>query len=201
MKWLDKILGGKGVLEKVDISGLRTEEIQMKNRGERLRNELLGMETKKAKMFKEGVGADFMKKKMLAQEMQTIDKRGKQIYGEFEMLQKRLRVLTNIRMIKNRENELRRDGIWDKLLGMDYSELEMWIAKNETILIEEREKLGEMEERLGVTTEQAAEEMDKDTKELFDLWADAETGKIPMEDAEKEIELEKKLKKKETETE
>lgn len=195
MGLMDKIFGKKGnVLDTLEETELKREQITLKNRSERLRQEIHKLEAQKSKIFNQGVGADNMKKNMLAQEMQTLEMEIKTKYKIFRREQKQHRIISNLVVIKKNQAELQRQGVWNQLLGMDQEKLE--IALSEIALNEETftTQLDTIMSHLDSLDDVMTYEEDEDTKKLMEAWAVAETEGI--ETAEEMIGLETSVREK-----
>ena len=193
---IKKFFGKKKVLDTIDMSEIQMEYIQLDNRAKRIMKEIDSLEEKKKKLFKEGVGANLIQKKMLAQKIKTVEMEITQKYNEFNRIQKQQQVVSNLRMIKSREKELKKQGIWSKLQNLNGEELEEFLA---SVQLQEAKGEDVVEKVNMILSDTLAPEelsMDEDTKGLMDMWSEVEQGNIEMNDAEEELSFEAELKKK-----
>lgn len=188
----ERILGKKKFdLSKIGESELRQEKIMLENSVRRLSNEIKQLEARKKKLFQDGVGKDVLEKKMLAEEIKVVERGIRQKYRIYQRKQQQLKIVNNMILIKKNEEDLKREGLWNKITEMDPVELEKWLS---WVQLEDQmltEQLGELDRRLMETAE-LEEEMDEETMKIMDLWAKAETSGI--EEVEAELALEKTLK-------
>jgi len=195
MRILDKLKGN--TIEKMKTSDLREEEIRLKNQIERIRKDINRIEKDKKKKFQEGIGSDLIKKKMLTQEIKQLDMEGKLKMRNFTSLHKQFTFITNLVTIKKYEKQLKNTPVWEKLSKVEPEQLESVLikmnleGKTTEEMVDGLNRVFEMEVAEFEETEDDAE------KKMMDMWNMVESGKMDVDDVEKELSVEKGKKEKE----
>ena len=195
MRILDKLRGN--TIEKMKTSDLREEEIRLKNQIERIRKDINRIEKDKKKKFQEGIGSDLIKKKMLTQEIKQLDMEGKLKMRNFTSLHKQFTFITNLVTIKKYEKQLKNTPVWEKLSKVEPEQLESVLikmnleGKTTEEMVDGLNRVFEMEVAEFEETEDDAE------KKMMDMWNMVESGKMDVDDVEKELSVEKGKKEKE----
>ena len=195
MRLIDKIKGN--TIEKMKISDLREEEIRLKNQIERIRKDINRVEKGKKKKFQEGIGSDLIKKKMITQEIKQLDMEGKLKMKNFTSLHKQYTFITNLVTIKKYEKQLKNTPVWEKLSKVEPEQLESVLikmnleGKTSEEMVDGLNRVFEMEIAEFEDTE------DETEKKMMDMWNMVESGKMDVDEVEKELSVEKKGKDKE----
>jgi hypothetical protein len=192
MRLLDKIKGNP--IEKMKTKDIMEEEIRLKNQIERIRKDINRIENEKKKKFQEGIGSDLIKKKMLTQEIKQLDMEGKLKMKNFTGLHKQYTFITNLITIKKSEKQLRNTPIWEKLSKVQPEQLEAVLIKMNL----EGKTYDEMVDGLNRVFEMEIAEFeqleDDSEKKMMDMWNMVESGKMDVEEVERELSVEKKKK-------
>ncbi|ALM75532.1 hypothetical protein [Thermococcus barophilus] len=185
MRILDRFR--KNPIEKLSLRELQEEEIRLRNRLERTKKEINNIERKKKQLFQEGVGADVLKKKMLAQEIKSLDMEQKLKLRDFMTAQRQYTLVKNLIIVKRYEKELRRVGIWDKLVKVEPELLERFLIK---VNLDGKE-FNEMVSNLNRVFEMEIAEFeateDQTERELMEAWAKVEAGEADTEEVLEKI--------------
>ncbi|NJE08490.1 chromosome assembly protein [Thermococcus sp. M39] len=185
MKILDRFR--KNPIEKLSLRELQEEEIRLRNRLERTKKEINNIERKKKQLFQEGVGADVLKKKMLAQEIKSLDMEQKLKLRDFMTAQRQYTLVKNLIIVKRYEKELRKVGIWDKLIKVEPELLERFLIK---VNLDGKE-FDEMVSSLNRVFEMEIAEFeateDQTERELMEAWAKVEAGEADTEEVLEKI--------------
>ena len=192
MGLLDKFKGNP--IERMDTKDIMEEEIRLKNQIERIRKDINRLEKDKKKKFQEGIGSDLIKKKMLTQEIKQLDMEGKLKMKNFTALHKQYTFITNLVTIKKSEKQLKNTPVWEKLSKVQPEQLESVLIKMNL----EGKTFEEMVDGLNRVFETEIAEFedseDESEKKMMDMWNMVESGKMEVEDVEKELSVEKKKK-------
>ena len=192
MGLLDKFKGNP--IESMDTKDIMEEEIRLKNQIERIRKDINRLEKDKKKKFQEGIGSDLIKKKMLTQEIKQLDMEGKLKMKNFTALHKQYTFITNLVTIKKSEKQLKNTPVWEKLSKVQPEQLESVLIKMNL----EGKTFEEMVDGLNRVFETEIAEFedseDESEKKMMDMWNMVESGKMEVEDVEKELSVEKKKK-------
>ena len=192
MRLLDKIKGNP--IDRMKTSEIMEEEIRLKNQIERIRKDINRVEKDKKKKFQEGIGWDLIKKKMLTQEIKQLDMEGKLKMKNFTGLHKQYTFITNLITIKKAEKQLKNTPVWEKLSKVEPEQLESVLIKMNL----EGKTYDEMVDGLNRVFEMEIadfEDSDDETeKKMMDMWNMVESGKMDVDEVEKELSVEKKKK-------
>jgi len=179
-------------IDKMKVSELREEEIRLKNQIERIRKDINRIEKEKKKKFQEGIGSDLIKKKMIHQEIKQLDMEGKLKMKNFTSVHKQFTFITNLVTIKKYEKQLKNTPVWEKLRKVEPEQLESILIKMNL----EGKTTEEMVDGLNRVFEMEIAELDESEdeseKKMMEMWSMVESGKIDIDDAEKELSSEKK---------
>ena len=192
MRLLDKFKGNP--IERMNTKDIMEEEIRLKNQIERIRKDINRLEKDKKKKFQEGIGSDLIKKKMLTQEIKQLDMEGKLKMKNFTALHKQYTFITNLVTIKKSEKQLKNTPVWEKLSKVQPEQLESVLIKMNL----EGKTFEEMVDGLNRVFETEIAEFedteDESEKKMMDMWNMVESGKMEVDDVEKELSVEKKKK-------
>ena len=195
MRILDKLRGN--TIEKMKTSDLREEEIRLKNQIERIRKDINRIERDKKKRFQEGIGSDLIKKKMLTQEIKQLDMEGKLKMRNFTSLHKQFTFITNLVTIKKYEKQLKNTPVWEKLSKVEPEQLESLLIKMNLEGKTTEEMVDGLNRVFEMEVAEFEETEDESEKKMMDMWNMVESGKMDVDDVEKELSVEKGKKEKE----
>ena len=195
MRILDKLRGN--TIEKMKTSDLREEEIRLKNQIERIRKDINRIERDKKKRFQEGIGSDLIKKKMLTQEIKQLDMEGKLKMRNFASLHKQFTFITNLVTIKKYEKQLKNTPVWEKLSSVEPEQLESLLIKMNLEGKTTEEMVDGLNRVFEMEVAEFEETEDESEKKMMDMWNMVESGKMDVDDVEKELSVEKGKKEKE----
>jgi len=195
MRILDKLRGN--TIEKMKTSDLREEEIRLKNQIERIRKDINRIEKDKKKRFQEGIGSDLIKKKMLTQEIKQLDMEGKLKMRNFTSLHKQFTFITNLVTIKKYEKQLKNTPVWEKLSKVEPEQLESVLIKMNLEGKTTEEMVDGLNRVFEMEVAEFEETEDESEKKMMDMWNMVESGKMDVDDVEKELSVEKGKKEKE----
>ena len=195
MRILDKLRGN--TIEKMKTSDLREEEIRLKNQIERIRKDINRIEKDKKKKFQEGIGSDLIKKKMLTQEIKQLDMEGKLKMRNFTSLHKQFTFITNLVTIKKYEKQLKNTPVWEKLSKVEPEQLESLLIKMNLEGKTTEEMVDGLNRVFEMEVAEFEETEDESEKKMMDMWNMVESGKMDVDDVEKELSVEKGKKEKE----
>lgn len=192
MRLLDKFKGNP--IERMNTKDIMEEEIRLKNQIERIRKDINRLEKDKKKKFQDGIGSDLIKKKMLTQEIKQLDMEGKLKMKNFTALHKQYTFITNLVTIKKSEKQLKNTPVWEKLSKVQPEQLESVLIKMNL----EGKTFEEMVDGLNRVFEMEVAEFedteDESEKKMMDMWNMVESGKMDVDEVEKELSVEKKKK-------
>jgi hypothetical protein len=178
-------------IDKMKIAELREEEIRLKNQIERIRKDINRIEKEKKKKFQEGVGSDLIKKKMLIQEIKQLDMEGKLTMKNFSYAHKQYMFITNLVTIKKFEKQLKNYPVWEKLSKVEPEQLEAILIKMNL----EGKTTEEMVDGLNRVFEMEVAELneteDESEKKMMEMWNMVESGKMDVDEVEKELSSDK----------
>ena len=188
----DKFKGNP--IEKMTVRDLRTEELRLRNRVDRIRREIEKNEKEKTKLFQKGVGANSIKKKMLSQDITALDMESKLKLKSFTTARRQMTFTTNLLTIKNYEKELKNTDTWKKIVSIPPDQLEGYLIKLRLEGKDFDDVLTQLNQPFEMeVAEMEGEEMADGEKKLWDTWNKVEAGSMDATDAESTFSIESQL--------
>jgi len=184
---LDKIKGNP--LQRLTMQELKTEERLLGNQVGRVRRDIDLQEAEKRKKLHQGVGRGTLQKQMIAQEIEALDMQANLKARVFQTLHNQLRFVTNLRIVKEHENQLNRAGIWKKLTTIPQEELERALLKLDLRLQEDKDVVTALNQVFESGIEDVSIPQSQTQEKIFQMWEQMEQGALDPEEAETQISM------------
>jgi hypothetical protein len=192
-KTMEKIFGN--TIDRISVRELRGEELRLKAAAQRTKEEIDKLEKEKAKLFKDGVGADRLTKKMLSEEIITRDMQAKLNLRSFITAANQLRLVKNLIVVKQYEEQLRQTKIWKQLSSIPVKNLEDKLVQVNLDGKMFDEVVSTLNDVFKMEVAEIESRATEDEVRIFDAWAQVESGKMDPEAGAKSISIEKTVEK------
>ena len=180
-----KLLKSKS-MDGIKIEELQTMEIKLNRKIEDLNEEIKEIERGMQNLFEK---AKLTKTKIeeisIANRIKTLGQKKEMKLSAIIQLEKELRAVDNLLILKENERDLKEAGVWDKLKKLKPEKVEEWLTSK---TLEKRNR----EELIGdiiTLTHEAMEsvEYDEDLEEILDIIREVKEGSLEVKDASKKI--------------
>lgn len=189
MGFFSKIFGSKNPIESMSIDELKIMEIKLTNKIEELQAEVRNIEKEIQILFEKAKNAKSKSEEVsLARRIKTLLQKKEMKLNAQAQLEKELRAVSNLLILKEYEEDLKSAGVWDKLRKLDPEELEKWlISKN--LEAKNRDEL--VSSVIEMTSMAMEVDYEEDLDEILDAIRAVKEGNMEPEDAEKMLRKEK----------
>jgi len=189
MGFFSKIFGSKNPIESMSIDELKIMEIKLTNKIEELQAEVRNIEKEIQILFEKAKNAKSKSEEVsLARRIKTLLQKKEMKLNAQAQLEKELRAVSNLLILKEYEEDLKSAGVWDKLRKLDPEELEKWlILKN--LEAKNRDEL--VSSVIEMTSMAMEVDYEEDLDEILDAIRAVKEGNMEPEDAEKMLRKEK----------
>lgn len=189
MGFFSKIFGSKNPIESMSIDELKIMEIKLTNKIEELQAEVRSIEKEIQILFEKAKNAKSKSEEVsLARRIKTLLQKKEMKLNAQAQLEKELRAVSNLLILKEYEEDLKSAGVWDKLRKLDPEELEKWlISKN--LEAKNRDEL--VSSVIEMTSMAMEVDYEEDLDEILDAIRAVKEGNMEPEDAEKMLRKEK----------
>ncbi len=180
-----KLLKSKS-MDGIKIEELQTMEIKLNRKIEDLNEEIKEIERVMQNLFEK---AKLTKTKIeeisIANRIKTLGQKKEMKLSAIIQLEKELRAVDNLLILKENERDLKEAGVWDKLKKLKPEKVEEWLTSK---TLEKRNR----EELIGdiiTLTHEAMEsvEYDEDLEEILDIIKEVKEGSLEVKDASKKV--------------
>ncbi|HID47634.1 MAG TPA: hypothetical protein EYH15_00040 [Methanothermococcus okinawensis] len=183
---------------------IRESKIKLDVKVRKLEEEILEIDRHIAKLFERAKETESRSEELtIATKIKTLSQRKKQLQNSHALLNKQMRFIDNLLIIKENEEILKSTPLWNTLKSMSPQELERHLIHmkidNENIVEKLNSALGITEDMLS----SASEEKDREIQEILSTIHAVKEGELEVEDAkmliaeeeEEREDFERKLKK------
>ena len=178
------------------IDKIRESKIKLDVKIRKLEEEMLEIDRHIAKLFERAKKAESKSEELtIATKIKTLGQRKKQLQNSHALLNKQMRFIDNLLIIKENEEILKSTPLWNTLRSMSPEELEGYLIEmkinNENIIETLNSALGITEDMLS----SASEEYDEDIADILSTIQAVKEGELDVEDAKGIISKEERVKK------
>lgn len=170
-------------LEKLSLNELEEAELRLKLELDRLGKEIAGIENEIQGLFAKAKGAKSRHEELLiASRIKTLSQKKEAKYSLFTKLEKELRVVNNLIIVKEYEDDLKRIGIWQHLEKLSPEELENFFIKLRLDAREREERLNAIVEAVGLVFAEG-EEAEEELDDILEVIRKVKEGELEPRDA------------------
>ena len=126
----------------------------------------------------------------IANRIKTLSQKKEMKQSAIMQLEKELRGVSNLLILKENERDLKESGAWNKLKKMKPEKMEKWLTSK---TLEQRNRQELMDTVVSMTSEaMESVDYDEDLDEILDTIREVKGGNIEVEDASKKVMKEKR---------
>ena len=187
MKILSKLFGSKNPIESMNIEELKVMEIKL--------NEKINSIQRDAKKIEDEIEALFEKAKetksrseelSIARRIKTLSQKKEAKLSTQAKLEKELRAVSNIIILKEAEDDLKSAGLWDRIRDLSPEELEKWLISKK-LEAEDRDSLINTVIEMTSSTITTGVEYEEDLGDILEAIKAVKEGELEPNEAEKII--------------
>jgi len=132
MGFISRIFGFKNPVESMEVDNLRVMEIKLNSKIEDLQAQTKSIENEIQVLFEKAREAKTKSEELsLARKIKTLSQKKEMKLAAQAQLEKELRAVSNVLILKEHEQDLKAAGVWENLSKLKPEELENWlISKN-----------------------------------------------------------------------
>ena len=182
-----KLFGTKNPVESMKIEDLRVMEIQLGRKIEAVQDDSRKIEAEVTLFFeKAGAAKSKSEELSLARRIKTLSQKKEMKLSAQAQLEKELRAISNILILKVHEADLKSAGVWENVRTLSPDDLETWLVKknldsqNRDVLITEITDMTSSAMTTGVEDEE-------DLEEILDAIRAVKEGDMEPEEAEVKV--------------
>jgi len=177
---------------------IRESKIKLDVKIKKLEEEILQIDNQITMLFERAKETKSKSEELtIATKIKTLNQRKKQLQNSHALLNKQMRFIDNLLIIKENEEILKSTPLWSMLRSMSPAELERHLIN---MRIDSENLIGTLNNALGITDnmlDSASEEHDEDIEDILSTIHAIKEGELDVEDAKGILSNEEKLKKEE----
>ena len=187
-----KLLKG-GDIASLKIKDLRLMEIKLNKKIDDLNNEIRFSEDSIQKLFEKARETKTRSEEItIANRIKTLNQKKDMKQSAVIQLEKELRGVSNLLILKENERDLKKSGAWNKLQKMKPEKMEKWLTSK---TFEQRDRQEVLDNIVSMTSEaMESVDYDGDLDDILDTIREVKGGNLESEEASKKILKEKKEK-------
>lgn len=192
VKILSKIFGSRNPIESMGIDELRIMEIKLNKKIEDLQNDVRQIESEIQMLFERARTAKTKSEEIsFARRIKTLSQKKEMKLAAQAQLEKELRAVSNVLILREHEQDLKSAGVWDKLKKLKSEQLESWLisknleAKDRDEIVTSVVEMTSMAMNIGISYEE-------DLDEILETIKAVKSGDMEPDEAEKVVSRNKK---------
>ncbi len=183
-----KLFGSKNPLESMKLDDLRVMEIKLTKKIEELNAEINQVDREINLLFEKAKEAKSKSEELsLARRIKTLSQKKEMKLAAQAQIEKELRAVTNVLILKEHEADLKSAGVWDAIKKLEPEKLESWlISKN----LEARNRSELVATVLDMTSKAmiTGAEYEEDLEDILDAIRAVKEGDLEPEEAREKVE-------------
>ncbi len=183
-----------GDLDSLKIKDLRLMEIKLNKKIDDLNDETRGTEETIRRLFGKARETTTKSEEItIANRIRTLNQKKDMKQSAVIQLEKELRGVSNLLILKENERDLKESGAWKKLEKMKPEKMEKWLT---TKTLEQRTRQDTISTIVSMTSEaMESVDYDEDLDDILDTIREVKRGDLEVEDASKKVMKEEEKKK------
>lgn len=180
-----------GDIESLKIKDLRLMEIKLNKKIDDLNEEIRSIASTIQSLFQKARETTTQSEEIsIANRIKTLSQKKEMKQSAIMQLEKELRGVSNLLILKENERDLKESGAWKKLKNMKPEKMEKWLTSK---TLEQRDRQELMDTVVSMTSEaMESVDYDEDLDEILDTIREVKGGNIEVEDASKKVMKEKR---------
>jgi len=180
-----------GDIESLKIKDLRLMEIKLNKKIDDLNEEIRSIASTIQSLFQKARETTTQSEEIsIANRIKTLSQKKEMKQSAIMQLEKELRGVSNLLILKENERDLKESGAWKKLKKMKPEKMEKWLTSK---TLEQRNRQELMDTVVSMTSEaMESVDYDEDLDEILDTKREVKGGNIEVEDASRKVMKEKR---------
>ena len=180
-----------GDIESLKIKDLRLMEIKLNKKIDDLNEEIRSIASTIQSLFQKARETTTQSEEIsIANRIKTLSQKKEMKQSAIMQLEKELRGVSNLLILKENERDLKESGAWKKLKKMKPEKMEKWLTSK---TLEQRNRQELMDTVVSMTSEaMESVDYDEDLDEILDTIREVKGGNIEVEDASRKVMKEKR---------
>jgi len=180
-----KLLKSKS-LDGLKVEELQSMEIKLNKKIDDLNTEIKEIERAIERLFEKAKEAKTKSEEIsLANRIKTLSQKKEMKQSAVIQLEKELRVVTNLLILKENEKDLKEAGVWDKLKKLDPEKIEKWLTSK---ALERRNREALINDIISLTSAVMENiEHDEDLEEILNIIREVKKGDIDVKEASRKV--------------
>ena len=180
-----------GDIESLKIKDLRLMEIKLNKKIDDLNEEIRSIASTIQSLFQKARETTTQSEEIsIANRIKTLSQKKEMKQSAIMQLEKELRGVSNLLILKENERDLKESGTWNKLKKMKPEKMEKWLTSK---TLEQRDRQELMDTVVSMTSEaMESVDYDEDLDEILDTIREVKGGNIEVEDASRKVMKEKR---------
>lgn len=194
-----KLFGSKDPIDSMKTEELRVMEIKLNRKIEELQAEVRATESEIAKLFEKAKAAKSKSEELtLARRIKTVSQRKEMKIAAQAKLDKELRAVSNMLILKEHQADLQATGVWDKVKKLEPEKLENWLV-NQNLEAQDRDEIVSSIIDMTSTAMLTGVEQEEDLDDILSAIRAVKDGDLDPEEAEETVKENKEYRPKDLE--
>ncbi|AKB24120.1 hypothetical protein MSMTP_0651 [Methanosarcina sp. MTP4] len=182
-----KLFGSKDPIDSMKTEELRVMEIKLNRKIEDLQAEVRATESEVAKLFEKAKAAKSKSEELtLARRIKTVSQRKEMKIAAQAKLDKELRAVSNMLILKEHQADLQATGVWDKVKKLEPEKLENWLV-NQNLEAQDRDEIVSSIIDMTSTAMLTGVEQEDDLDDILSAIHAVKEGDLDPEEAEEVV--------------
>lgn len=182
-----KLFGNKDPIESMKPEDLRIMEIKLNRKIEELQTEAREVETEIEKLFEKAKASKSRSEELtFARRIKTLSQRKEMKIAAQAKLDKELRAVSNVLIIKEHQDDLQAAGVWEKVKKLEPEKLENWLV-TQNLEAQERDEIVSSIIDMTSTAMLTGVEQEEDLEEILSAIRAVKDGDLEPEEAEEVV--------------
>jgi len=182
-----KLFGSKDPIDSMKTEELRVMEIKLNRKIEDLQAEVRATESEVAKLFEKAKAAKSKSEELtLARRIKTVSQRKEMKIAAQAKLDKELRAVSNMLILKEHQADLQATGVWDKVKKLEPEKLENWLV-NQNLEAQDRDEIVSSIVDMTSTAMLTGVEQEEDLDDILSAIRAVKDGDLDPDEAEEVV--------------
>jgi len=182
-----KLFGSKDPIDSMKTEDLRVMEIKLNRKIEELQAEVRATESEVAKLFEKAKAAKSKSEELtLARRIKTVSQRKEMKIAAQAKLDKELRAVSNMLILKEHQADLQATGVWDKVKKLEPEKLENWLV-NQNLEAQDRDEIVSSIIDMTSTAMLTGVEQEEDLDDILSAIRAVKDGDLDPDEAEEVV--------------
>ena len=184
---LSKLFGNKDPVESMKTEDLQVMEIKLNRKIDELQAEVREAENEVSKLFEKARASKSKSEELtLARRIKTVSQKKEMKTAAQAKLDKELRAVSNILILKEHKADLQAVGVWDKVKKLEPEKLENWLV-NQNLEAQDRDSIVSSIIDMTSTAMMAGVEQEDDLEDILSAIRAVKEGDLDPEEAEEVV--------------